>query len=156
MSRAGGVNRLGKPRVEWAGAILTNRDGHLLLNLRGSEKLLAPNCWDIIGGTIEDGETPYACLVREVMEETGERLADADWFRDYTMSLPGGGFGKLHVYVAPLDRLASDLLLGEGVEHRFFSPEALDNLHLAEGMDAVLREYISSERYRPASATSSR
>ena len=156
MSRHRHVDSASKPSVEWAGVILTNGEGELLLNLRGSDKLIAPDCWDIIGGTIESGETPNVCLVREVMEETGERLFKAEWFRDYDLLLSDGRFGRLHVYGALLNKPASDLLVGEGVEHRFFSPEALGALDLAAGIDLALQDYISSERYRTASAHSSR
>jgi 8-oxo-dGTP diphosphatase len=156
MSRDSGVSRPDGPSVEWSGVILTNSDGQLLLNLRGSDKLISPDRWDIIDGTIEAGETPYACLVREVMEETGEHLIAADWFRDYDLPLTDGRYGRLHVYNAALDKPASELLVGEGVEHRFFSPEKLGDLDLASGIDAVLRDYICSERYQQTSAISSR
>ncbi|WP_324612833.1 NUDIX domain-containing protein [Streptomyces specialis] len=30
-----------------------------------------PDCWDLVGGHVEPGESPLGCLVREVAEETG-------------------------------------------------------------------------------------
>ncbi|GAA1563595.1 hypothetical protein GCM10009789_15870 [Kribbella sancticallisti] len=47
-----------------------------------------PGIWDIVGGHLEDGETPEQALVREVEEETGWRVrgivaAVADWEWEY-------------------------------------------------------------------------
>lgn len=155
MSRRGGVSS-GKPAIEWAGVILTNNDGEVLLNLRGPDKMIAPGSWDLIGGTMECGEEPDVCVVREVMEETGERLSEPQWFRDYDVPLGDNRLGRLHVFGALLGKPASELQVGEGIEHRFFSPEALETLHLADGIQSVLRDYISSGRYQVGGAHSSR
>ena len=55
--------------VKCAGAICYRR-GRLLLGLRASHKSY-PLHWDIIGGHIEPGETPWVALTRELSEEIG-------------------------------------------------------------------------------------
>lgn len=146
MSRRGGLepDRLLEPVVEWAGAILVNKRGELLLNLRDSSKALFPGLWDLIGGTLEAGETAEECMLREIAEETGVVL-DAVGFRQ-TLNVPlcNGQFGRLHVFVGELDREASQLLLGEGEEHRFFTPSALDSVAIVPGTREVLRDFLSS------------
>ena len=51
------------------GAIL-RKDGALLLGRRAPHRSY-PDCWDIIGGHVERGETIEQALVREVEEEVG-------------------------------------------------------------------------------------
>lgn len=53
------------------------RDGAVLLGLRAAHKTVAPNTWDMAGGHVEPGETPHACLRRELMEELGVTVTDA-------------------------------------------------------------------------------
>jgi 8-oxo-dGTP diphosphatase len=53
----------------YVGAILL-RDGALLLGQRAPHRSY-PDCWDIIGGHLERGETIEQALVREVEEEVG-------------------------------------------------------------------------------------
>jgi len=55
---------------ELVGALLV-RDGKLLLGLRSPARRLCPDCWDVIGGHVEPGETPEATLSRELEEEIG-------------------------------------------------------------------------------------
>ncbi|ALN91654.1 MULTISPECIES: NUDIX hydrolase [Lysobacter] len=65
-------SRAGAPMV---GAVLI-RDGRLLLGLRNAYKRLAPNCWDILGGHVEAGETLEQALLRELEEEAGVVATD--------------------------------------------------------------------------------
>jgi len=52
------------------GAVLRD-DDRILLGLRAPDRSWFPNCWDILGGRIEAGETPDEALVRELSEELG-------------------------------------------------------------------------------------
>lgn len=47
------------------------RAGLVLLARRSTLKRFYPNCWDLIGGHIEPGETAEQALVRECQEEVG-------------------------------------------------------------------------------------
>ena len=53
-----------------AGAVLV-RDRRVLLGLRAQHLRSYPGVWDILGGHLEDGETPVEALQRELMEEAG-------------------------------------------------------------------------------------
>jgi 8-oxo-dGTP diphosphatase len=35
--------------------------------------------WELPGGTREDGESPRECALRELAEETGQKVTDADF-----------------------------------------------------------------------------
>lgn len=59
--------------IQTAGALILDQQGMLLLGLRSADKRVAPSCWDIIGGHVEDGESLGDALVRELWEELGIR-----------------------------------------------------------------------------------
>ena len=54
----------------YACAILL-RNGKILLGKRASHRRAYPNCWDVIGGKVEDGEAVDIALSRELSEELG-------------------------------------------------------------------------------------
>ncbi|WP_167604461.1 NUDIX domain-containing protein [Micromonospora auratinigra] len=54
-----------------AGALIVDDDGRLFVQRRSPERRIFPNCWDIVGGHVEPGESLDEALRREVTEETG-------------------------------------------------------------------------------------
>ncbi|MBB3464634.1 NUDIX domain-containing protein [Sinorhizobium sp. B11] len=47
------------------------REGRVLLVRRAGHKERFPDCWDLVGGHVEAGESPAAAMVREAKEEVG-------------------------------------------------------------------------------------
>lgn len=67
-------------------AVIVDDDGRAFVHRRGPGRRLFPNCWDLPGGHVEEGEAPLDALRREVHEETGWRvrrvlaeLGEATW-----------------------------------------------------------------------------
>jgi 8-oxo-dGTP diphosphatase len=57
-------------KVQTVTAAIIGRDGKVLIARRPITDNLA-NKWEFPGGKVEDGETPEACLARELKEELG-------------------------------------------------------------------------------------
>lgn len=64
---------MSKPMVLVAAAALIDVDGRVLICQRPEGKQLA-GLWEFPGGKVEAGETPEACLIRELDEELGIRV----------------------------------------------------------------------------------
>ena len=56
-----------------AKSVIVNKDRMLLLQ-RARDARISPDEWEIAGGTLEFGESPADCLIREVSEEAGIRI----------------------------------------------------------------------------------
>jgi 8-oxo-dGTP pyrophosphatase MutT (NUDIX family) len=52
------------------------RDGRVLLAHRVPSKRAYPDCWDLVGGVVETGESPYDAVARECHEEIGVLVHD--------------------------------------------------------------------------------
>ncbi|WP_373229005.1 8-oxo-dGTP diphosphatase MutT [Cohnella sp.] len=65
--------------IEVAAAIIENEQGQILIARRRMGKSQA-GLWEFPGGKIEMGETPEACLVRELREEMGIEIEPYAWF----------------------------------------------------------------------------
>ena len=68
--------------VDVAAAVISRSDGSFLLAERPEGKVYA-GYWEFPGGKIEEEETPYQALERELYEELGIRIQSADWLLDY-------------------------------------------------------------------------
>lgn len=66
-----------KPLVLVAAVALVRSDGCLLLAQRPKGKAMA-GLWEFPGGKVEAGESPQGALARELVEELGVRVAEAD------------------------------------------------------------------------------
>lgn len=52
------------------------RDGRVLLVHRRPSRRWYPDCWDLVGGHVERGESPHEAVRRECLEELGIRIHD--------------------------------------------------------------------------------
>jgi glycyl-tRNA synthetase len=49
--------------------LITNDKGQVFAQKRSNERRLFPNCWDFPGGHVEDGDSVYKTIIKEVKEE---------------------------------------------------------------------------------------
>ena len=52
------------------------RDGLVLLGHRHPSRRWYPDCWDLVGGQVESGESPQEAVSRECLEELGVHVHD--------------------------------------------------------------------------------
>ncbi len=86
---------------------------------------------------LEPGETPLACIVREVEEELGVRIAPAEVAHLMTRTR---SYGIEHTFTARLDVAAEDIRLTEGQRVAWFPVADAVGMELAYEDADVLRE----------------
>lgn len=94
-----------------AKVILFDADGRLFIYLRDDKQSIPyPNMWDLLGGSVEEGESVVEAGLREVQEEIGVELSDLTIFGQYT-SAEGHEFTILR---GKTDVRPGDVILTEG------------------------------------------
>lgn len=56
--------------------MIVDDQGRIFVTRRSPDRRLFPNCWDIVGGHVEPGETFEQAMRREVAEETGWAVSE--------------------------------------------------------------------------------
>lgn len=104
------------------------RDGMVLLAHRHSSREHYPDCWDLVGGHVEPGESPRLALARECREELGVLVHDPTPF---PMAVEDPA---LDVFAFLVTRWEGEPLNAAPEEHdelRWFRPEELAGVNLA-------------------------
>jgi 8-oxo-dGTP diphosphatase len=128
----------GAAPAEGCQAVLVDAAGRMLLQLRDDIPTIPfPGMWAIPGGMLEPGETPLACIVREVEEELGARIPPGEVAHLMTRTR---SYGIEHTFTARLDVPAEDIRLTEGQRVAWFPVDEAVGMELAYEDADVLRE----------------
>lgn len=135
----------------FAGVLLVDPRGWLLLQERDEHAPIDPDRWGLPGGHVEEGEEFEAAAYREVAEETGLRLTEGQlelWrevevFHDVYDSLD-----RMQVFVAGTDATDGDVVVGEGRQIVFVDPLVARGLDLTAAASMIVPEFLDSETYR--------
>jgi 8-oxo-dGTP diphosphatase len=123
--------------------IFYNSMNQVLLLLRDDIKQIPyPNCWDIPGGGLEEGETPQQTIVREMKEEIELELSEPKLFN---VSIKYDRIEYTFWQVIDLD--LSKTPLHEGQMLKWFSKEEIENLaerKIAFDFKHVLLEFFEN------------
>lgn len=116
----------------------------LLLLRDDNSQIPYPNCWDILGGHVETGETPADCIAREMQEEIGIDIGAPELFRKYYFD------DRIeHTYYLVSNLNIQDIHLTEGQALRWFSEQEIRNMRpekFAFGFRAVLFDFFKFYR----------
>ena len=124
---------------------LFDRDNRLIIYLRDDKpEIPFPNHWDLIGGHVEEGETPEQALVRETKEEIGLELKQWRFFRRYECAAGDAYPNIKFIYHAGIDCLAAELPLFEGQRLIGIAPQERFALRFANILGNILEDFIAA------------
>lgn len=123
-----------------------NDEPEVLLFLRDNkDDIPYPNCWDLLGGHVESGETPDECIAREMQEEIGVDIGTPELFRKYDMP------DRIeHTYWQLFTLDIGDIQLNEGQALRWFLEKEVRDMAddvIAFGFREVLIDFFQDRPF---------
>ena len=127
--------------------VIRRRDGRFLITRRVMTKSWAPGHWEISGGGVMAGETADVAVRRELLEETGIDVKDAEGGYQFTykrVNLEAGDNYFVDIYRFDMDLSEADVKIQEAevMEFKFASAEEIKEL----GKAGVFLHYDSIRR----------
>lgn len=130
-----------------AAIIFENDKREILLYLRDNKPGIPfPGHWDLIGGHVEEGETPEEALVREVREELDIDLKEYSFFKEYEVT-EGDAYPNIkYIYTGKINIPFDKIRLLEGDRPQFFSYEEIHGVKFANILKQIVMDYIESRK----------
>jgi len=116
-------------------AIILNREGELLMQLRDEEP--GKGTWVLFGGGVKEGETEEQALRREIEEELGFTIGAVDFLGRYEDNSIVQA-----VYVVKDAAKTEGLVLREGSDMGFFSASKLQTLAIGFNFKHVINDFL--------------
>jgi mutator protein MutT len=114
----------------------------VVFNERG-EVLLLKNPrdeWELPGGRLERGETPWDCLAREIAEECGIQAVPTKALPAHVFEVIPGKHVLLVPFLCDADGAAEIAISDEHHEARFIGKEDLGGIHLPREYALIIEE----------------
>jgi 8-oxo-dGTP pyrophosphatase MutT (NUDIX family) len=135
----------------FAGVILVDRRGWILLQERDEHPRIDPEKWGLAGGHVDPGEDFEAAAHRELEEETGVRLPAGalHLFREFVVDHREayGTWDVMQVFVAATDLTDADIDCREGRQIVFVDPEVARGLDLSSAAVDIVPAFLDSDLY---------
>lgn len=141
----------GREGHRFAGVLLVDGRGWLLLQERDEHPLIDPDTWGLPGGHLDEGEEFEAAAYRELAEETGVELPPgtlALWRElrvDHRRAY--GTWDRMQVFVARTGLADEDIDCREGRRIVFVEPERARSLPLSSAAAQIVPAFLSSRLY---------
>lgn len=141
----------GPDPTRFAGVILVDRRGWILLQERDEHPRIDPEKWGLAGGHVDPGEDFEPAAHRELEEETGVRLPDGalQLFREFVVDHREayGTWDVMQVFVAATDLTDADIDCREGRQIVFVDPAVARCLDLGSAATEIVPAFLDSELY---------
>jgi 8-oxo-dGTP diphosphatase len=134
----------------FAGVVLVDRRGWILLQERDELPAIDPDKWGPPGGHLEPGEDPATGAARELFEETGVRLEPGQLRLWRTIEVFHEAYGtddEMFVFAAPVNLTDADIVCGEGRRIVFVEPSAARALDLTASASISVPGFLDSPLY---------
>ena len=130
--------------TDFAGVILVDREGRVLLQERDVHPAIDPLKWGLVGGHLEPGEPFETGAYRELEEETEIALPPGTLalFREYAVN-----GGRMQVFTAVVDLTDADVVCHEGLQIVFVDPDDARTLDLSTSAAIALTDLLDSPDY---------
>ncbi|MGI8522418.1 MAG: NUDIX domain-containing protein [Nocardioides sp.] len=135
----------------FAGVILVDPRGWILLQERDEHPAIDPDRWGLAGGHLEEGEGFAAGARRELEEETGVALGaeDLTLWREFSVDHRAtyDTFDRMQVFVAATSLTDADIDCHEGRQIVFVDPDRARALDLSEAGAQIVPAFLDSGLY---------
>ena len=113
--------------------VIRRPDGKYLITRRVLTKAWAPGWWEVSGGAAQAGEESFDAVKREVYEETGIDVSDADggYVFTYKRENPGEGdnyFVDVYRFIKDVSDEDVHIQTEEALGYRFVTKEEIENI----------------------------
>lgn len=98
--------KMNQDKLEFVSAIITNKEGNVLILKRRETLRLDPGKYDMCSGHMKTGESPMQSMYREIKEETGikvEEIKEIEHLGDITTPHPQFSNTITHIYHIVID-----------------------------------------------------
>lgn len=118
------------------------RDGENTLMLHRNKKQndMHEGKWNGLGGKVEAGETPEACAVREVMEESGLKVSDPI-LKGFITFPQFDGENDWYVFVYRFDQFSGEMIESPEGHLQWISPPEMKKIPLWDG-DRIFMDWL--------------
>lgn len=138
----------GTRQHRFAGVILVDREGRILMQERDEHPRIDPDKWGLCGGHVDEGEEFEAAAYRELEEETGICLSpgDLEMWGDFVVDhrKAYGTWDRMQVFVAATDLTDADIDCREGRRILFVDPHEVAGLDLTSAASDIVPAFLTS------------
>jgi len=120
--------------------IFLNSNNEILFVLRDNNKnILYPNMWNLLGGSIENNETPEKAIIREVKEELSLNLENPKLYKitEFPNKTEYTYWQRINITEEELNKS-----LTEGQRVRWFSKKELEKTKIAFNLNPLVEKFF--------------